>query len=68
MFNQLTWNQTMMKFTKQTEEFIASFIRDIVLYNMKNDAQFQIRRNVKMAALIEKITDTETLYTVFERC
>ena len=54
--------------SKQTEEFIASFIRDIVLYNMKNDAQFQIRRNVKMSALIEKITDTETLYTVFERC
>ena len=54
--------------SKQNEEFIASFMRDIVLYNIKNDVHFQIRHNVKMSALIEKITDTETLYTVFERC
>ena len=52
---------------KEGEDFTKKFYRDIILYNIKNN-NFIIRKNLKENSICEKIIDTETLYTVFERC
>ena len=52
---------------KEGEDFTKKFYRDIILYNIKNN-DFIIRKNLKENFIYEKIIDTETLYTVFERC
>ena len=43
------------------------FLRDIIFNQIKTD-NFFIRKNLKEELIVEKIVDTETLYTVFERC
>ena len=53
---------------KQNEDFMTNFYRDVIFYNIKQDSRFKIRKNVKIEQICEKIIDTETLYTVFERC
>ena len=53
---------------KQNEDFMTNFYRDVIFYNIKQDSCFKIRKNVKIEQICEKIIDTETLYTVFERC
>lgn len=45
-----------------------SFLRDTLFYQLKLDGGFFIRKNIKEEDIIEKVVDTETLYTVFERC
>ena len=52
---------------KEGEDFTKKFYRDIIIYNIKNN-DFIIRKNLKENSICEKIIDTETLYTVFERC
>ena len=47
---------------------INYYLRDFLFYEIKTDRDFFIRKNLKNENLIEKIVDTETLYTVFERC
>jgi hypothetical protein len=44
-----------------TNKFLKFFFQ-----NLKKN--FIIRKNLKLEYLIEKIIDTETLYSVFERC
>lgn len=44
------------------------FLRDIFFYDIKKESNFVIRKNIKEEDILEKIIDTETLYTVFERC
>lgn len=39
-----------------------------VFYVLIKTEKFFIRKNIKEAELLEKVIDTETLYTVFERC
>ena len=52
----------------QNEEFANTFFRDIILYDIKIDNNFKLRKKLKSQEVCEKIIDTETLYTVFERC
>ena len=54
--------------TKENEEFINIFFRDIILYDIKVDKNFMLRKKLKPQEIYEKLIDTETLYTVFERC
>ena len=53
---------------KENEEFIGIFFRDIILYDIKADKNFMLRKKLKPQEIYEKLIDTETLYTVFERC
>ena len=53
---------------KENEEFINIFFRDIILYDIKVDKNFALRKKLKPQEVCEKLIDTETLYTVFERC
>ena len=53
---------------KENEEFINIFFRDIILYDIKADKNFLLRKTLKPQEIYEKLIDTETLYTVFERC
>ena len=53
---------------QQNEEFVNTFFRDIILYDIKIDKNFKLRKKLKSQEVCEKIIDTETLYTVFERC
>ena len=53
---------------KENEEFISIFYRDIILYDIKVDKNFALRKKLKPQEICEKLIDTETLYTVFERC
>ena len=53
---------------KENEEFINIFFRDIILYDIKADKNFLLRKKLKPQEIYEKLIDTETLYTVFERC
>ena len=53
---------------KENEEFITIFLRDIVLYDIKVDKNFALRKKLKPQEICEKLIDTDTLYTVFERC
>ena len=53
---------------KENEEFINIFFRDIILYDIKVDKNFALRKKLKPQEICEKLIDTETLYTVFERC
>ena len=53
---------------KENEEFINIFFRDIILYDIKLDKNFALRKKLKPQEICEKLIDTETLYTVFERC
>ena len=53
---------------KEDEEFINIFFRDIILYDIKVDKSFALRKKLKPQEICEKLIDTETLYTVFERC
>ena len=53
---------------KEDDEFINIFFRDIILYDIKADKNFLLRKKLKPQELYEKLIDTETLYTVFERC
>ena len=53
---------------KESEEYINIFFRDIILYDIKVDKNFMLRKKLKPQEIYEKIIDTETLYTVFERC
>ena len=53
---------------QENNDFQNKFCRDIILYNIKNEKNFFIRKNIKENSICEKIIDTETLYTVFERC
>ena len=53
---------------KENDEFINIFFRDIILYDIKADKNFLLRKKLKPQELYEKLIDTETLYTVFERC
>ena len=53
---------------KENEEFINIFYRDIILYDIKVDKNFALRKKLKPQEICEKLIDTETLYTVFERC
>ena len=52
---------------KEGIDFTKKFFRDIILFNIK-ESNFNIRKNIKDNMICEKIIDTETLYTVFERC
>ena len=52
----------------ENEEFIGIFFRDIILYDIKADKNFMLRKKLKPQEIYEKLIDTETLYTVFERC
>ncbi len=52
---------------KEGIDFTKKFFRDIILFNIK-ESNFNIRKNIKENMICEKIIDTETLYTVFERC
>ena len=53
---------------KENEEFINIFFRDIILYDIKADKNFLLRKKLKPQEIYEKLIDSETLYTVFERC
>ena len=53
---------------KESEEYINIFFRDIILYDIKVDKNFMLRKKLKPQEIYEKLIDTETLYTVFERC
>ena len=53
---------------KENEEFINIFFKDIILYDIKIDKHFVLRKKLKPQEICEKLIDTETLYTVFERC
>ena len=53
---------------KENYEFINIFFRDIILYDIKVDKNFALRKMIKPQEICEKLIDTETLYTVFERC
>ena len=53
---------------KENEEFINIFYKDIILYDIKIDKKFSLRKKLKPQEVCEKLIDTETLYTVFERC
>ena len=53
---------------KENDGFINIFFRDIILYDIKADKNFLLRKKLKPQELYEKLIDTETLYTVFERC
>ena len=53
---------------KENDEFINIFFRDIILYDIKADKNFLLRKKLKPQEIYEKLIDTETLYTVFERC
>jgi hypothetical protein len=50
------------------DEECNRMLRDYIMTGIKKDSGFFIRKNIKDENLIEKIVDTETLYTVFERC
>ena len=52
----------------ENEEFINIFFRDIILYDIKSDKNFILRKKLKPQELCEKLIDTSKLYTVFERC
>ena len=52
----------------ENEEFINIFFRDIILYDIKSDKNFILRKKLKPQELCEKLIDTAKLYTVFERC
>ena len=52
----------------ENEEFINIFFRDIILYDIKIDKNFALRKKLKPQEICEKLIDTDTLYTVFERC
>ena len=53
---------------KENDEFINIFFIYIILYDIKADKNFLLRKKLKPQELYEKLIDTETLYTVFERC
>jgi hypothetical protein len=53
---------------KLEDEECNKFLRDFIMLQIKKDCGFFIRKNIKEESLLEKIVDTETLYTVFERC
>ena len=53
---------------KENGEFIKIFFRDIILYDIKVDNNFILRKKLKSEEICKKLVDTETLYTVFERC
>ena len=53
---------------KENEEFIGIFFKDIILYDIQADKNFMLRKKLKPQEIYEKLIDTETLYTVFERC
>ena len=53
---------------KENEEFIGIFFKDIILYDIQVDKNFMLRKKLKPQEIYEKLIDTETLYTVFERC
>ena len=44
-----------------------NFIKNIVFRDIKT-SNFVIRNNIKIEMLMEKLVDTESLYTIFERC
>jgi DNA mismatch repair protein MLH1 len=47
----------------------ANFLlKECVIALIKSDKDFFLRKNIKEDEILEKIIDTETLYTVFERC
>jgi DNA mismatch repair protein MLH1 len=47
----------------------ANFLlKECVIALIKSDKDFFLRKNIKEDEMLEKIIDTETLYTVFERC
>jgi len=50
------------------EEERTIYLRDYVISQIKKDTGFFIRKNLREESVIEKIVDTETLYSVFERC
>ena len=50
------------------EDEQTRFLRDYVISQIKKDSGFFIRKNLREESVIEKIVDTETLYSVFERC
>lgn len=43
------------------------FIKNIIFDEIKN-SKFVLRSNIKIDKLMEKLVDTESLYSVFERC
>ena len=51
------------------EELIEKehFIKNIIFDEIKN-SKFVLRSNIKIDKLMEKLVDTESLYSVFERC
>ena len=53
---------------QQDEEFNNIFFSYIILYDIKVDKNFSLRKKLKPQEICEKLIDTETLYTVFERC
>lgn len=55
------------KFSKLPTEEINKLLKNILFYEIKT-SDFFIRKNIVESELLEKIIDTETLYTVFERC
>jgi DNA mismatch repair protein MutL len=50
-----------------SSEHVANAFLNSLFTDIKSSLFF-VRKNVKESYLIEKIVDTETLYTVFERC
>ena len=52
----------------ESDEYINIFFRDIILYDIQVDKHFLFRKKLQPQEIYEKLIDTNTLYTVFERC
>ena len=52
----------------ESDEYINIFFRDIILYDIQVDKNFLFRKKLQPQEIYEKLIDTATLYTVFERC
>ena len=52
----------------ESDEYINIFFRDIILYDIQVDKNFLFRKKLQPQEIYEKLIDTSTLYTVFERC
>ena len=50
------------------DEHTAIFFKEMILGEIARDKNFVLRENLKEDEICEKLTDTQRLYTVFERC
>jgi len=67
-YNKLIEKEDCNDITNDNDEYVDSFLRNNIFQELKTKSPLVIRNNIKESSFIQKIVDTDSLYTVFERC